>query len=911
MQNGKVSKARHLYRAGDYPGALNLYHTLGSEIDHKLFYANVALCLDCLQTGGAGFKAACLDLVGQKKFDILGEIFARNLVVSLTSYPARIKTVAQTIQSILAQSLKPRTLVLWLAQEQFAAREKDLPPELLQLKDLGLVIEWCEDIRSYKKLIPALRRYPDKVIVTADDDVIYERDWLAQLLIAHIQNEGAIICHRAHHVSLDEKGGFSAYRKWPKEIRRDQPSFASLFTGCGGVLYPPGSLHKLVLDQQVFTSTCPHGDDLWFWGMAVLNGTKIQTVKDSHFKLVDVPGTQETALWKSNVLGGENDKMLRALDARFPEIRLKMQGVGEATLAVEPQVSIIVPVFNTDEYLATCLDSILAQNFQAFEVLCIDDGSTDAQTLNILNRYDRGRDPRVRVIRQANSGPATARNTGLRNAKGAYIAFVDSDDYISEDYIGSLLKSAQRYGSDMAVARQILCVEIGSPLFEKESGFEQFRKVDAQQLAAQAIVTTGAVWNKLYKREFLLRNGIQYLDGMRCQSEDNYFSIMAMVIGHKKISLAGNATYYYRQHGGGITKNITRESFNDSILVYEKVKERLKSLRIPDTEFWLNVVNQRALKDLRWNAKGLANADGVERLLVEKFSSNIDVVCIADEKYVVPTLVFLESVKRSKRKTTRTSITVLVPQGSRKAMKVLEELSGEDFSVKVLEVETAQFANLHKYKEKDDFVMASPSAMFKFIIPLLFGHLDRILYIDTDLIVRKDLLELFMTSMEDKYLCAIPDLWSPVTDREDIKKFQCYFNSGVMLMNLARIRKENLSEKLIETKRNTTNFNLMDQDIFNEVCNGQMKPLDIKFNFLPVCYKRHKHRFDLNAVNALYGSSYTKIEEIAADPVVAHWAGSDKPWVSDATLFADEWLAIYRTLKDKGYVGQSDLVQVE
>jgi lipopolysaccharide biosynthesis glycosyltransferase len=253
-----------------------------------------------------------------------------------------------------------------------------------------------------------------------------------------------------------------------------------------------------------------------------------------------------------------------------------------------------------------------------------------------------------------------------------------------------------------------------------------------------------------------------------------------------------------------------------------------------------------------------------------------------------------------------------VPKGSMREMEILEKMTSEDFFVKVLEVDATQFDGLHKYKEDDNYCMASPSAMFKFIIPNVFSQLDRILYIDTDLIVRKDLLELCMTSMEDEYLCAVPDLWQPVTDRMDIKRFKTYFNSGVMLMNLAKMRSENLPDKLIEAKLNSTNFNLMDQDVFNEVCNGHIKILDIKFNFLPVCYKRHKHRFDMNAINRLYGSSYTKIEEIAADPVVAHWAGSDKPWVSNSTLFSGEWMNMLESLKVKGYVsGQFDLALLE
>lgn len=909
MVDNKASKANTAYRAGAYDKALRLYHELGDEFGHEFFYANVAVCLDRLEGGSGAVRTACSDLVSNGKFNFLQELHAENIVVSLTSYPARIKAVVEAIKSILAQSVKPGKVVLWLAEGQFPRKETDLPDQLLCLKDEGLCIDWCEDIRSYKKLVPSLDKYPNRILVTADDDLLYTKTWLLELIVAHIQTRDAVVCHRAHLVSLDEEGSFASYKEWPKEVKGQGASFEYLCTSGAGVLYPPGSLHRLVMDREAFTSACPTGDDLWFWAMAVLNDTKIQIVKDSSFSLDFVPSTQDEALWIENVRGGGNDKMLRELDARYPDIRKRVHEGKDLRLASEPKISIVIPIYNTGSHLSDCLNSIIGQDFDEFEVLCVDDGTTDEHTLDIMKRYCE-RDLRVRVIRQENSGPATARNSGLRHAKGMYVAFIDSDDYVSAHYLGALYQAAQRHNVDMAIVGRILEVREGDSIaVEKRSGFESFGKVEPKQLAAEAILATGVSCNKLYKKDFLLRHGIKYLDGMMCQAEDNYFSIMAAVLGHRSISIARDAVYYYRQHVGGITKNITRESFEKSVLVYEEVKSRLKDAGVPDMRFWLNVVNKRALKDLMFCAKALPVGGGVKKRLIKSFGSSIDICCIADENYIVPTMVFLESIKQTKARITIPSVTVLVPQGAGSRMAVLEELSSEDFFVRVLEVDVTQFENLHRRKKKDDFMMASPSAMFKFIIPSVFAHLDRILYIDTDLMVRKDLLDLFMTAFGGHYLCAVPDLWTPVAGREDIKKFGVYFNSGVMLMDLACMRAENLPKKLIETKRNTTNFNLMDQDVFNEVCDGRVKVLDIRFNFLPVCYKRHKHRFNLASVNELYGSKYSRIDEIAVDPVVAHWAGSDKPWVTSETLFANEWLDTFMVLKAKGMLNREDLVQ--
>lgn len=903
--NDKVIKANRLYCNRLYGVALRLYHELSSEFGHRLFFANIGLCLDKLSTNEKNIKANCIALTKMGKFDVLNELYKKNIIVSLTSYPARINAVSETIKSILTQSFIPSKIVLWLADEQFPMKEKDLPTELLSLKDKGLSIEWCEDIRSYKKLIPSLIRYANKIIVTADDDVIYDKNWLSQLVMTHIEFPNDIICHRAHKIVFDDSENFSSYKSWEKEFKSNHSSSEYLFTGVGGVLYPVGSLYQDTIDKNLFLNICPHGDDLWFWAMSVLQGTKIRIVKDSCFKIDFVPGTQDVALWIRNVQKNGNDVMLQALDKYYPEIKNKLQEKKFSTGNLEPLVSIIIPVYNTGKYLSKCLDSVINQYFTNFEVLCVDDGSTDELTLELLKKYSKA-DNRVRIIHQNNSGPASARNAGIIETKGEYIAFIDSDDYISENFIGNLYESAKLDDANISVCEQILCVNEENDYLEKNSGFGQSGETIKKHAVARAILTTGVSCNKLYKKEFLLRNELKYLDGMRCQAEDNYFSALAMIAAQNNIVMAKNSIYYYRQHECSITKNITKESFNKSVIVYENITHKLSKLDIADKKFWFNIIRQRALKDLRYISKSLADKEGIDDLLDSKFSLNIDICCIADENYIVPTMVFLESIKRSKRKTTQSSISILIPKGSKEKMEKLEKLSNHDFSVKVLEIDATQFENLHKYNENGNFCMASPSAMFKFIIPNVFPHLDRILYIDTDLIVRKDLQELFMTTMESEYLCAVPDLWTPVANREEIKKFNFYFNSGVMLMNLSKMRNDELPIKLIEAKINSTNYNLMDQDVFNEVCNGYCKILDIKYNFLPVCYKRHMHRFNIESINKLYRSEYVKVEEIAADPVVAHWAGSDKPWVSTSTLFSDEWMHIYKLLKKNGYISQVD-----
>ena len=120
----------------------------------------------------------------------------QHIVVSLTSFPERVNTVIKTIKTLLTQTMKPDVIVLWLAEEQFPNREKDLPEELLSLKDFGLTIGWYNDIRSYKKIIPSLKRYPDSIIITTDDDIYYAPDTIESLYKSYLEYPHDIHAHR-------------------------------------------------------------------------------------------------------------------------------------------------------------------------------------------------------------------------------------------------------------------------------------------------------------------------------------------------------------------------------------------------------------------------------------------------------------------------------------------------------------------------------------------------------------------------------------------------------------------------------------------------------------------------------------------------------------------------------------------
>jgi hypothetical protein len=238
------------------------------------------------------------------------------VIVSLTSYPARIGMVHLVIESLLRQSFLPDKIVLYLAEPQFPSRTI---PEVLRkaAQESGgrFEIRWCgRDIKSYKKLIPALCDFPDDVVITVDDDIIYDKDCMKTLICFHRQHPCVIAAHRVTRMAVNKRGAFSIlprglYTQSGKERRYREalraPSFFNKLTGCGGVLYPPHCLHSDCLREDLFMSLAPTSDDIWFWFMGILNRTRVAVPGNHHLDLNEIADSQATSLTAVNDHGGK------------------------------------------------------------------------------------------------------------------------------------------------------------------------------------------------------------------------------------------------------------------------------------------------------------------------------------------------------------------------------------------------------------------------------------------------------------------------------------------------------------------------------------------------------------------------------------------------------------------------------
>lgn len=239
------------------------------------------------------------------------------LVVSLTSYPPRFATLPLTLQSLLRQSVRADRTILWIAHADMSL----LPKGVTDLQAAGLEIRVTDDMRSYKKIIPALDAFPEAFICTADDDVYYWPTWLEELVKGHLA-EGpkmtgrVVTCYRAHEIARDPQCRLQPYKQWTQDVFKREKSTLLFPTGIGGVLYPPGMLAHTCDDREAAFTLCPHNDDIWLYWIGRRNGATYKVIRRRR-EFVLWRGAEDQALWHSNLALDGNDDQIHKMAERY------------------------------------------------------------------------------------------------------------------------------------------------------------------------------------------------------------------------------------------------------------------------------------------------------------------------------------------------------------------------------------------------------------------------------------------------------------------------------------------------------------------------------------------------------------------------------------------------------------------
>ena len=244
------------------------------------------------------------------------------VIVSLTSIPSRLNSLHLVIRSLLTQTHHPKKIVLWLNE----GLRDQIPNKLTKLQ--GRIFEICysEMTCSHRKLIHSMEKYPEDIIITCDDDMIYAKDWLFLLYQAHLKNAKDVIGMRTLHINHDDQGNPLSYKQWGYPNQSNINPRAPIPIGAWGVLYPPHSLSKTVLNSELFLELAPKNDDLWFKAMSLINSTLSRSPDKRPAEPIPIMGSQKVSLKKVNVDQNLNDQQWRILSDKYNLSTIILEG---------------------------------------------------------------------------------------------------------------------------------------------------------------------------------------------------------------------------------------------------------------------------------------------------------------------------------------------------------------------------------------------------------------------------------------------------------------------------------------------------------------------------------------------------------------------------------------------------------
>lgn len=277
---------------------------------------------------------------------------------------------------------------------------------------------------------------------------------------------------------------------------------------------------------------------------------------------------------------------------------------------------------------------------------------------------------------------------------------------------------------------------------------------------------------------------------------------------------------------------------------------------------------------------------------------NNSIALICDDNYVMPTIVTLQSVKDSYKGGKSIDVYIctfgLTPNNCDKLLR----LSSGLFNV---EIKTCKLQDFGRYLDRiNQKTHVTPTSLIKFELPNILRDVDVLLYLDSDIIVKGNLEELFNIDISNKYLAAAPEIWSNLNkywaNNDYSLENSFYFNSGVLLYNLKRMREDNIPEKLwaqkIENSKDVTK-KTMDQDSLNDVCAKETLILPIKWNFNTAFSNKNVIRLDV--LNEILKASYLSHEELVEDARILHYVGKeDKPWKYSSANCVEYWEQSYK-----------------
>ena len=533
------------------------------------------------------------------------------------------------------------------------------------------------------------------------------------------------------------------------------------------------------------------------------------------------------------------------------------------------KITVIVPVYNVENYLEKCLDSLINQTYKNLEIIVINDGSTD-NSGEICQEYAQ-KDNRIVYIEKENGGQAEARNMGLDRMTGSYVTFVDSDDWVELDYVETLYKKITEYQADIAVGNYYSFDEAEGMYYFYIFGDSYYEKVydnvsifenlyESQEMKSFALISVGA---KLYKAD-LLKN-LRFDNGKL--AEDAYLNQKIYLLAERIVYL-NKGLYAYCQREGSSSRAWTEkwmhalvDTMSDRITLLANMGYPLeKHLAVYRQMLEVSLANGQAsgLSDTATYKEFEMKRTLLNQLSIQEQKEKKAVVLAANYAYVDQVLTTIKSICYHNRSICFYLINSDFPNEWIKQLnKRLEKFDSEIINCRVTSEQILRYKTDISYTVFLRYFVAD------------FVKEDKALYVDCDLVVTKNLDDLFATDLQDYPLAAIRDFGGRAYFGREI------FNAGVLLIHNALWKQENMTQKLIDlTNEWHDKVDQADQSILNMLFENKWLELDFDYNHIII----HKQFTDYRLP---VGQNY---------PAIIHYLSHRKPWKDlAAQTYRDVW----------------------
>ena len=575
-------------------------------------------------------------------------------------------------------------------------------------------------------------------------------------------------------------------------------------------------------------------------------------------------------------------------------------------------ISVIIPCFNQEKHIRECLDSIIEQNHEGYEIIAVDDGSSDG-TPKILKEYAK-RCGKIKVLSGDNKGAGAARNFGLRHAVGEFVLFMDSDDFLEAGAFKILSAATAKTNADIyffnfntyddksgKYDEKIMFQKLEKRVFFEDGSFG-YSKVGFKEKKEFFLWSYVAPWNKLYRREFIFENNLEFDEIFSTNDRTFYFSSL---ITSKSIVMLDKTLINYRINNvDSLTGSYNGYKFENRRRAYESSLKWIdrRDRVLADTFFKVTVLDFVSFYHRTGNAEKYSifmktvrffremdaeNAPSAEDLsdrigfyynffYNSYYLADIDrekifpIVMASNDKYMPYLAVTLESIIRHSTSGYFYDVYILhtgISEQSR--IKICNMGRG---NVHVRELDVSSLVKSLPLYSKGHF---SVEMYYRILIPELLRQYDKVLYLDSDTVLCADARDFFSLNIGDAVVGAVrnpldEDMHRYVTRQLRLDSDE-YFNSGMLLINTEAFLREGIKDKCFDILSNSRRLACPDQDVLNLSCRGRCAYFGEEWNF--------------QSGNAIYTTRY---KYSAFDRIkLIHYTTGNKPWNSEGIALSE------------------------